>query len=426
MNPSIFRKYDIRGIVDRDFNLEDVERLGCGYATYLADRGGQTCVVGRDCRLSSPSIRQALVTGIRKGGVNVIDVGMCPTPILYFSARRLEADGGVMITASHNPPQYNGFKVCIGSDTIFGDEIQNLHRIIGSGKFNSGSGWLKTYDVLPDYVDFLAADIRLERPVGLAVDAGNGTGGITAAPVLSRIGCSPVELFMEPDGSFPNHEPDPTVPQNLTALSQTVVEQGLELGIAFDGDGDRLGVVDEKGRILYGDMLMVIFTRDILKEHSGAKFIGEVKCSQVMYDDIEARGGVPIMWKTGHSLIKQKLKEENALLAGEMSGHFFFKHRYFGFDDALYAACRLLEIVSRDRAPLSAYLADIPQTHNTPEIRVDCPEEQKFALVERVRRLLAAEQGAGAFPGRLGAGAGIQHQPRHRAAFRSPDGIPAW
>ncbi|HHP7236304.1 MAG TPA: phosphomannomutase/phosphoglucomutase [Desulfobacterales bacterium] len=387
----MFRKYDIRGIVDQDFNLEDVEKLGRGYATYLADHGGRVCVVGRDCRLSSPEIRQALVRGITDGGADVIDVGLCPTPLLYFAVRNLEADGGVMITASHNPPEYNGFKVCLGADTISGEEIQKFRKTVEAGRFASGSGSSKAADLLPAYGDYLAGNIRLQRPVRLAVDAGNGTGGITAGPILQRLGCSPVALYMEPDGAFPNHEPDPTVPENLAALSQIVVDQGLELGIAFDGDADRLGVVDEAGRILYGDMLMIIFARDILKDHPGGKFIGEVKCSQVMYDDIRARGGVPIMWKTGHSLIKQKLREENALLAGEMSGHFFFKHRYFGFDDALYAACRLLEIVSRDDRPLSAYLQDLPPIHNTPEIRVDCPEEQKFPLVERVRQILAAE-----------------------------------
>jgi phosphomannomutase/phosphoglucomutase len=391
MNPAIFREYDIRGIVAQDFNLNDVEKIGRGYATYLAGHGGQTCAVGRDCRLSSPDIRQALIQGLVQGGVNVVDVGLCPTPVLYFALRQLMADGGVMITASHNPPEYNGFKVCLGYDTIFGDQIQALQRLIVSGKYSSGNGSRHEQEILPAYCDYLATHLRLERPVRLAVDAGNGTGGLAAGPILKRLNCHPVELFLEPDGTFPHHEPDPTVPQNLATLAQTVVAQGLELGIAFDGDGDRLGVVDEGGRILYGDMLMVLFARDILKDHPGGKFIGEVKCSQIMYDDIRARGGIPIMWKTGHSLIKQKLKEEQALLAGEMSGHFFFRHRYFGFDDAIYAAGRLLEILSRDRRPLSAYLADLPRTYNTPEIRVDCPEEQKFQLVMKVKQILARE-----------------------------------
>ncbi|HZE20794.1 MAG TPA: phosphomannomutase/phosphoglucomutase, partial [Desulfobaccales bacterium] len=322
MNPSIFREYDIRGIVEKDFNLDDVEKIGRGFATYLAIHGGQTCVVGRDCRLSSPEIRDVLINGIRKGGAHVVDVGLCPTPVLYFALRQFKADGGMMITASHNPPEYNGFKVCLGFDTIFGDQIQNLKNIIISGKYSSGNGSLEEREILPAYCDYLAGHLRLERPVSLAVDAGNGTGGLAAGPVLKRLNLNPVELFFAPDGNFPHHEPDPTVPRNLTTLVQTVVDQGLELGVAFDGDGDRLGVVDEDGRILYGDMLMTLFARDILPDHPGAKFIGEVKCSQIMYDDIQARGGTPIMWKTGHSLIKQKLKEEQALLAGEMSGHF--------------------------------------------------------------------------------------------------------
>jgi phosphomannomutase/phosphoglucomutase len=391
MNPSIFREYDIRGIVAKDFNLDDVEKLGRGYATYLAGHRGKRCVVGRDCRLSSPAIREALIKGIVKGGVHVVDVGLCPTPVLYFALRQLQADGGVMITASHNPPEYNGFKVCLGFDTIFGDQIQNLKDIVASGEFSSGNGSLDAREIMPAYCDYLVNHLRLERPVRLAVDAGNGTAGLAAAPILKRLNLKPVELFLEPDGTFPNHEPDPTVGRNLATLAHTVVDQGLELGIAFDGDGDRLGVVDEGGRILYGDMLMILFARDILKDHPGGKFIGEVKCSQIMYDDIQARGGIPIMWKTGHSLIKQKLKEEQALLAGEMSGHFFFRHRYFGFDDAIYAAGRLLEILSRDRRPLSAYLADLPRTYHTPEIRIDCPEAHKFQLVAQVKQILAAK-----------------------------------
>ncbi len=391
MNFSIFREYDIRGIVERDFNLHDVEEIGQGYATYLAKHGGKTCVVGRDCRLSSPEIREALIKGMMRGGTEVIDIGLCATPVLYFAQQNLKTDGGVMITASHNPPDYNGFKVSLGSDTLFGQEIQKLRNIIESGAYLSGKGSLKNHEIMSAYCDYLVKNIQLDRPVNLAVDAGNGTGGLVAGPILKGLNCKPVELFMEPDGTFPNHEPDPTVAENLTTLSQTVIDKKLELGIAFDGDSDRLGVVDEKGNIIYGDMLMIIFAREILKDQPGSKFIGEVKCSQVMYDDIKSHGGIPIMWRTGHSLIKQKLKEENAFMAGEMSGHFFFRHRYFGYDDAVYAACRLLEILSRDRRPLSTYLTDLPTTYNTPEIRVECPEEKKFQLVERVKEILSSE-----------------------------------
>jgi phosphomannomutase/phosphoglucomutase len=296
-----------------------------------------------------------------------------------------------MVTASHNPPEYNGFKVCLGPDTIFGQQLQDLRKVVASREFAAGHGSLKEYDIVPHYCDYLVSNLKLDRSIKLAVDGGNGTGGIVAVPILERLNCNPVELFIEPDGNFPNHEPDPTVPQNMTVLSETVVKQGLELGIAFDGDADRLGVVDETGRLIYGDMLMVLFAREILKDNPGAKVIGEVKCSHIMYDDIAARGGRPIMWKTGHSLIKQKLKDEQALLAGEMSGHFFFRDRYFGFDDAIYAACRLLEMVSKNHDPLSSYLADLPKTYNTPEIRIDCPDDQKFRLVEKVKEILRKE-----------------------------------
>jgi len=388
MNKEIFREYDIRGILDKDFDLTDVERIGQGYGTYLQDHGGRRVVIGRDCRLSSPGIRDALAKGLVRAGAEVVDVGVCPTPVLYFALHHLSADGGLMITASHNPPQYNGFKVCLGTDTIFGEEIQIFRRLVEKGEFITGEGSLEPYDMIRPYRDYLVRNTTLARPVRLAVDAGNGTGGFVAGPILERLGCQIHELFFEMDGRFPNHEPDPTVPANMVTLGETVVREGLELGIGFDGDADRIGVVDEKGKILFGDMLMVIFAREILKEHPGATFIGEVKSSKNMYDDIKAHGGKPIMWRTGHSLIKRKMKEEKALLGGEMSGHVFFADRYFGFDDALYAACRLLEIVARRQEPVSRYLADLPGMYNTPEIRVSCPDDKKFQLVEMIKEEL--------------------------------------
>jgi phosphomannomutase/phosphoglucomutase len=391
MKDTIFREYDIRGVVGEDFSLADVEIIGQGYAAYLYQQGGRTVVVGRDCRLSSPSIKEALLKGLLGAGIHVIDVGVCPTPLLYFAVRHLKAEGGLMITASHNPPEYNGFKVCVGADTIFGKEIQDFRKLLKAGKFMNGQGTLETYDILPPYNDYVVNSIVMKRPVQMAVDAGNGTGGFVAGPILKRLGCDVRELFFEMDGRFPNHEPDPTVLKNMTPLKETVVREGLELGIAFDGDGDRMGVVDEKGNIIYGDMLMVIFAREILKEIPGATFIGEVKCSQRMYDDIRGHGGRPIMGKTGHSLIKQKLKEEKAVLAGEMSGHFFFAHRYFGYDDAIYATCRLLEIVAQRQEPVSQCLADLPQTYSTPEIRIPCPDENKFRLVEMVKEELGKD-----------------------------------
>lgn len=388
MNPAIFREYDIRGIVGKDFEPEEMELFARGYGTYLKAKGKRKVVVGRDCRLTSQAIRDHLVEGVVKTGIDVLDVGMCPTPVLYFAIRHLEADGGLMITASHNPPEYNGFKVCVGPDTIFGDELQELRKVIESGKFEKGKGSVQRQEILEPYWAHISKDIKIQRPVRLGVDAGNGTAGIAAGPLFKRLGCQTVELFFDPDGSFPNHEPDPTVPENMEILRETVLSQALELGVAFDGDGDRLGVVDERGEVIPGDMLMVIFAREILKEKPGATFIGEVKCSQRMYREIERLGGRAVMWKTGHSLIKNKMKEEGASLAGEMSGHLFFADRYFGYDDAIYAACRLLEIISKDSRPLSSYLRDLPQAWATPEIRIPCPEEKKFEVVERAKEIL--------------------------------------
>jgi phosphomannomutase/phosphoglucomutase len=392
VNPGIFREYDVRGIVGKDFEPEEMELFGMGYGTYLATKGrGKRVVVGRDCRLSSQAIRDNLVKGLVKTGMDVLDVGVCPTPVLYFAIRHLGADGGLMITASHNPPEYNGFKVCVGPDTIFGQELQRLREVIESGVFRKAEGSVSTYDILEPYWAHISNDIRVQRPVRLAVDAGNGTAGLAAGPLLKRLGCEMVELFFEPDGRFPNHEPDPTVPENMEVLRTTVLGEGLELGIAFDGDGDRLGVVDERGDVIPGDMLMVIFAREILRWRPGATFIGEVKCSQRMYREIERLGGRAIMWKTGHSLIKNKMKEEGAALAGEMSGHLFFADRYFGYDDAIYAGCRLLEILSADTRPLSSYLEGLPPGWVTPEIRVPCPEDRKFQIVQRAKEILSRD-----------------------------------
>jgi phosphomannomutase/phosphoglucomutase len=388
MKKDIFREYDIRGIVDRDFDLDDVATLGQGFGTYLSEHGGNTAAVARDCRLSSARIRDALLDGLLTAGVQVVDVGVCPTPLLYFAIRHLETDGGLMITASHNPPDYNGLKICLGPDTIFGEEIQDFRRLVEKGEFIYQQGSVEQYDIVTPYMDYVVSHIGVERTVHLAVDAGNGTAGVVAGPILKRLGCTLVELFCDMDGRFPNHEPDPTVPTNMSTLIDTVLSNKLELGIGFDGDGDRIGVVDEQGHIIWGDMLMVLFARELLQDNPGATVIGEVKCSHTMYNDINAHGGNPIMWKTVHSLIKKKLKEERALLAGEMSGHLFFADRYFGYDDAIYAACRLVELVSRRSDPLSGYVADLPHTYTTPEIRLPCPDEQKFTLVEKVKELV--------------------------------------
>jgi phosphomannomutase/phosphoglucomutase len=385
MDPKTFREYDIRGIVGSQILETDVIRLGRAFGTYMARRGKHRVSVGRDVRPSSESFRAALLKGLLETGLEVTDLGVCPTPVFYFSLRHLPLDGGVMITASHNPPEYNGFKICSGPDTIFGAEIQELRRLMEQNDFVSGRGRLDSADVITPYQDYILKTIRLERPLRIGLDAGNAVGGPVALPLLRALGCEVHDLFCEPDGTFPNHEPDPTVLENLQDLTALVRRESLDVGIAYDGDCDRIGIVDEQGRVVFGDRLLIIFARDILSRHPGATFISEVKCSQTLYDDIRKRGGTAIMWKTGHSLIKSKLREVNAVLAGEMSGHMFFAEGYFGYDDAIYASCRLLEILARTKQTIAQLLEGVPETVVTPEIRVECADEIKFALVEKVK-----------------------------------------
>ncbi len=379
----MFREYDIRGIAERELPDDGVEALGQAAGTYLQRHGGRKVNLGRDTRLSSPRLRDALLRGLVKGGCEVTDLGVVPTPVLYYSVFHLKADGAVMITGSHNPPEFNGFKVVCGSSTIHGEAIQEVRRMIEAGDLARGEGSAATADAVTPYVEEVAAQFHFPRRVRVAVDAGNGTAGPVMHRILERLDVEATEMFFEMDGRFPNHHPDPTVPKNLEPLIAKVRETGADLGIAFDGDTDRIGVVDDRGAVIYGDQLMIVYAREILSRKPGATFIGEVKCSQLMYDDIAAHGGNPIMWKTGHSLIKAKMKETRAELAGEMSGHMFFADRYYGFDDALYAACRLMEIVAQSGKPLSSQLADLPKTVTTPEIRFDCPDELKFEVVRR-------------------------------------------
>jgi phosphomannomutase/phosphoglucomutase len=385
LKSTIFREYDIRGVAESELPSADVEQLGRGLGSYLVRHsGGRKINVGRDCRLSSTRLRDALADGLRAAGCDVTDIGVVPTPVLYFSAQYLNADGAIMITGSHNPPEYNGFKTVCGASTLHGDSIQEVRRLIERQDYEHGSGRLSTVDVVPPYVDEIASQFHLDRRVKLVADAGNGTAGPVMHRIFERINVDAGELFFEMDGNFPNHHPDPTVPANLAPLIEKVRESHAELGIAFDGDADRIGAVDEKGDVVYGDMLLLIYAREILERKPGATFIGEVKCSQVLYDEIQKLGGNGIMYRTGHSLIKAKMKEEHAELAGEMSGHMFFADRYRGYDDALYSACRLIEIVAKSGRPLSAQLAGLPKMVSTPEIRVDCPDEVKFDLVQRV------------------------------------------
>ncbi len=383
MNPEMFREYDIRGIADKDMTDDDVLLIGKGVGTFLRERGRSKLTVGRDCRLTSLRYSEKVIEGLLSTGCDVIDIGVCPTPVLYFSIQHLDQEGGVMVTASHNPMEYNGFKLCMDLDSIHGKDIQTIFKIINEQSFSSGRGDLSTADVVTAYKAFVTNNINLSTSLKIGVDAGNGTAGVVAVPVMKNLGCDVYDIYCDMDGSFPNHEADPTVAQNMQDLISLVREKRLDVGIGYDGDGDRIGVVDERGDIVFGDQLMIIFSREILSRRPGATFISEVKCSKTMYDDIEKNGGRPIMWKTGHSLIKQKMKEENAVLAGEMSGHMFFADRYFGYDDAIYASCRLLEILSDTGKTISQLLSGLPKTYSTPEIRVECPDDKKFAVVKR-------------------------------------------
>jgi phosphomannomutase/phosphoglucomutase len=392
MNPRVFREYDIRGLTETELTGDFVTDLGRAAGTHLTRHGTRRFVLGRDCRLSSPQLHQAFLAGLLETGARVVDVGVVPTPVLYFAAFHCEADGGAQITGSHNPPEYNGFKVLRGKTTIFGDEIQELRRLIERREFDLAPGGAVTVeDVLGPYIQHVAGSMRMgPRRFKIIVDAGNGTGGVTAVPILQKLGFEVMPLFCEMDGRFPHHHPDPTVEANVADLRAMVQREKAELGVALDGDADRIGVVDSRGRIVWGDQLMILFAREILKEQPGATFVSEVKASKTLYDDIARRGGRPIMWKVGHSLIKSKMKEEHALLAGEMSGHMFFAHRYFGFDDAVYAAVRLVEMLSQGPETLADHVDTLPRTFNTPEIRVEVPEEVKFEVVRRATEYFRA------------------------------------
>lgn len=400
---SIFREYDIRGVVGQDLTLDLTEEIGKAFGTYLIRQESSNITLGRDVRLSSPALRERLVRGISSTGVDITDIGVCPTPLLYFSLFRLPVQGGVMITGSHNAAEFNGFKLCAGKGTLYGEEIQKIRRLVEQKDYEKGTGTLKTSGVDPDYIDYLYSQFssrlgQRRRPIKVVVDAGNGTAGAVAPGLLKKLGYEVVELYCEGDGRFPHHHPDPTVAENLEDLIDKVRKTRADLGIGYDGDADRIGAVDEKGQIIWGDRLMLIFSRDILAKHRAGEpppvFISEVKGSHLLYEDIRKRGGRAIMWKTGHSLIKAKMKEEGAVLAGEMSGHMFFSDRYFGYDDAIYASCRLVEILAHSDRPLSELLSDLPKTFSTPEIRVDCPDAAKFKVVESLKGKLQDSSGS--------------------------------
>jgi phosphomannomutase / phosphoglucomutase len=398
MDKHIFREYDIRGIVGPQLTDEVVAVLGRALGTFFHRNGARRIAVGYDARESSPRFCRLLTEGFNASGCDAVLIGRVPTPVLYHTVFTKEVDGGVMITGSHNPPDHNGFKICLGKSTLFGSQIQEISKIAEAvtrpvGSVPDGSrdlpgpsdGSVEEMDVLNDYVEDIVSRISMGgRKLKAVVDAGNGMGGVTAVPVYEKLGVEMVKLFTEPDSTFPNHHPDPTVTENLQDTIAAVRQSGADLGIAFDGDADRIGIVDETGRIIWGDELMVLLSRSILAEKPGSTIIAEVKCSQNLFDDIAARGGRPVMWKAGHSLIKAKMTETGAALAGEMSGHIFFADRFYGFDDATYAGARVLEILSHTDKKLSELLADLPETYSTPELRVDCPDDLKFEIVARI------------------------------------------
>ncbi|MBU3759041.1 MAG: phosphomannomutase/phosphoglucomutase [Candidatus Omnitrophica bacterium] len=384
MIPShVFREYDIRGIADTEFTDGFVTSLGRAFAALMLAENKTKISVGHDMRPSSERLKKALLAGLTSGGLDVVDLGLVPTPVLYFSVSHLKLDAGICITGSHNPVEYNGFKMHLAQRPFFGAEIQKMREIIERGAYSSGQGRVTKASIIPEYQDCVQSIFKFKRRLKVVVDSGHGMGGVVAPELIRRLGHEVIELYSNLDPAFPDHHPDPSEPHNLEDVRKKVLETGADFGIAFDGDADRIGVVDEKGGILPGDKILLLCARAILKKKPGATIIGDVKCSQTVYEDIQKRGGNPVMWKTGHSLIKAKMKETHAELAGEMSGHIFFVDRWFGFDDAIYGACRVLEIADEDARPLSQHLADLPELFSTPEIRVDCPDQVKFALVKK-------------------------------------------
>ena len=407
LNDKIFREYDIRGVVGKDLDEEFAFSLGKAFSSFLksAKPGANKVSVGRDARLSSESLAENIMRGITSSGINVSDIGLCATPLQYFSLYHLNLDGGIMVTGSHNPPEYNGFKLSIGRETIFGEDIQKIRQIIQKAEWteSTGQGYVEKYDISAAYqhdmikrFEYLSG--KEYKRLKVVVDAGNGTGGIVAPAILHAMGCEVIPLYCEPDGLFPNHHPDPTVVENIQDLIKVTKERKADIGVGYDGDADRIGIVDSSGNIIWGDQLMIILSRDILKKKPGAVIIGDVKCSQLMFDDIERHGGMPIMWKTGHSLVKDKMRKEAALLAGEFSGHIFIGDDYFGYDDALYTTFRIIEIMKITGLGIHELLADIPRTVYTPEIRVECPDDQKRMIVQKLAQRFKQYQISGNCP----------------------------
>jgi phosphomannomutase/phosphoglucomutase len=384
MNLSIFREYDIRGVHPAELTDDTVRRIAMAYGTVLRGRGLKRISVGGDVRLHTPAIKELFIKGVNDTGIDVVDIGTVTSPLCYFSAFHLEVDGFAMITASHNPKEYNGFKLGIGKTTLYGQDIVAIKDLALAGKFASGSGARAARDITGDYVDYLAARFKLKSRIKVVLDPANATGALFARKVYERIGAEVVAINDTVDGRFPNHHPDPTIWENVVELSEKVKATGAQVGIGLDGDSDRIGIIDEKGALIPGDLLTLIFAKDILKDRPGSKIIYEVKSSMALEQEIARAGGEPVMWKVGHSLLKKKMAEENAPLAGEVSGHIFFADRYFGFDDAVYAGCRILEIMDKTGKNPSGLLAGVPQYFNTPEIRCECRnDEEKFRIAQK-------------------------------------------
>ncbi|MBI06911.1 MAG: phosphomannomutase [Rhodospirillaceae bacterium] len=391
-DPTILREYDIRGVVGHTLGTGDAEAIGRAFATIAArDTGGKVFCVGYDGRLSSPDMETALISGLNSAGADAIRIGLGPTPMLYYSVHDLDTDGGIMITGSHNPPDNNGFKIMLGKESFFGDRIQELGKLAASDDFNSGAGEIRYKPMLDRYVARLTEEGRCLAPLKVAWDAGNGAAGEAMTKLTNNLPGEHLLLNEKINGNFPAHHPDPTVPENLTQIIATVRNEGCDVGIAFDGDGDRIGVVDGKGEILWGDQILALLARPVLAARPGATIIADVKASQVLFDEVSRLGGEPLMWKTGHSLIKSKMAELDAPLAGEMSGHIFFADRYYGYDDALYAAIRLLRVISSTGDSLAALRASLPVRLNTPELRFECSDQRKFKAIGEVRSRLAVE-----------------------------------
>ena len=383
ISEDIFRAYDIRGVVETALTPEAVQQIGQAFATEAISQGQKTVVIGRDGRLSSPELAQRLSLGLRAGGCDVIDVGMVPTPVLYYATHKLKTGTGIMVTGSHNPPQYNGLKMLIDGNTLYGDSITALYQMIVEDKLNQGEGRHTEQDVIPDYMDTIVNDIKLDKPLNIAVDCGNGVAGVIATELFTRLGCHVTELFCDVDGNFPNHHPDPSKPENLVDMQNVMQQNALDIGLAFDGDGDRVGILDDKQNILWADRQMMLYAADVLKRKPGAQIIFDIKSTSNLESYIENLGGEPLMWKTGHSFIKAKMKETGAELAGEMSGHIFFKERWFGFDDGLYSAARMLEIVSQHSEPSSAIFEALPDSFNTPELQIDFEEGEHYKFMKK-------------------------------------------